>query len=314
MSASSDEIPEAFPTKQPAPAKDWCFTLNNPESREDEFYAIKMLDYQYLVYQVELGEQGTPHVQGFIQLREKMRMTALKKFLPTAHWEKRRGTPEEAAHYCKKPVPDCYCQHCKGIERFDDFFEDGIMSVDPVMELRMAAQVIKDKGLSHAVDRFPTLLIRYPTGMKALDHFYTPRRNFKTEVTIVYGVSGMGKSAYARRAPNLYLLPAAGGEGGTEFLGEYHPRVHESVLADEFFGNHLRFAFLQRLMDRHPMEAQTKGGWVQFLARHLVITSNLPPDEWYPKVFANKTLWAAFWRRLDNVIIFTEIGWKLIKV
>lgn len=178
----------------------------------------------------------------------------------------------------------------------------------------MAAEVIKEKGLAKAVERFPTLLIRYPNGMKALDHFYTPTRDFKTEVTVVYGVSGLGKSAYARLAPNLYVMPASGQEGGTEFLGEYHPRTHESVLLDEFFGSHLRFATLQRLMDRHPMEAQTKGGWAQFLARHLVITSNLSPDEWYPKVFLNKTLWAAFWRRIDNVIFFTEAGWILIKV
>jgi len=307
----SEEEPQG---RQPSPAKDWCFTLNNPDERFEEYDAIWDLDYQYLVFQVELGEEGTPHVQGFVQLREKLRLTALKKFLPSAHWEKRRGTPEEAAHYCKKPVPDCDCKHCKGLERFDDFHEEGIMSVDPVMELRMAAEVIKQKGLTKAVERFPTLLIRYPNGMKALDHFYTPERAWKTEVTVVYGASGLGKSAYARLAPNLYVLPASGAEGGTEFLGEYHPRVHESVLADEFFGSHLRFGFLQRLMDRHPMEAQTKGGWVQFLARQMVITSNLSPDEWYPKVFANKTLWTAFWRRLDNVIMFTEAGWILIKV
>lgn len=119
---------------QPAPAKDWCFTINNPKAKHwDKLWA---LDYQYLVFQVEVGAEGTPHIQGFVQLRDKVRLTGLKKLLPKAHLEKRKGTPEEAAHYCKKPVPNCSCIHCcpggLALERFDDYHEAGSMSVDPI--------------------------------------------------------------------------------------------------------------------------------------------------------------------------------------
>ncbi len=113
---------------RPAPAKDWCFTINNPRRRD--WNKVWAMPYKYLTFQPELGEEGTPHLQGFVQFEEKLRLTALKKFHKKAHWEKRRGTPYECAHYCQKPVKDCACQHCENLERFDNFLEDGIMTAE----------------------------------------------------------------------------------------------------------------------------------------------------------------------------------------
>lgn len=178
----------------------------------------------------------------------------------------------------------------------------------------MVAAAVEKTGLARAIERFPASYIRYHKGMEALDAFYTPKRNWDTQVTIVYGVSGLGKSAYALQAPAPYKLPAAATAGGTEFFGQYQPRDHESVVADEFHGGSMRYSTFLQVADRYPMEVHTKGGFRQLLIHHLVVTSNLAPDEWYPNVFQDATAWSAFWRRIDNVILFTEGGWILIKV
>ena len=51
----------------------WCFTHNNP----GDFRPQLSDEIQYLVYQLEVGGQGTPHLQGVVQF--KSRNTTLKR-------------------------------------------------------------------------------------------------------------------------------------------------------------------------------------------------------------------------------------------
>lgn len=237
---------------QASPAKDFCFTVNNPQDYHVE--ALQALDYRYLVYQVEVGEAGTPHIQGFVQMQDKTRFTALHKhmenFFPDdqneddpephhGHWEKRRGTPYEASHYCKKPVPDCDCKHCVGLIRFDNYFEDGYMSLGSATErIGEYARVIKAKGLDHAIERFPELYLQYPTGSIQLARKFlgdTPR-DFITKVTVLWGESDCGKTRYALSSGRTtYVLPPPG-RSQTDFFGDYRPDVHEVVVLDDFYG------------------------------------------------------------------------------
>lgn len=286
--------------KQSSPAKDWVFTINNPQ--DVDWDMCWEFHYQYIVFQVEVGLNGTPHIQGFVQFADKVRRTACKKLHPTAHWEKRRGTPEEASHYCKKPVKDCKCKHCDGLERFDnEAFEDGYMSMDPMTELRTACSVLKEKGLSHVIERYPSLYVRNSQGMEKLATFYSPVRDFKTTTTVVWGQADAGKSRYASLGPSAYFLPASGGKGQTDFFGDYRPDQHRTVIADDFYGQWKYTTFL-RVADRHPTEVHTKGGFRQFLAEHLVLTSNIPPHEWYKKVLAVPARKESFDKRITVIV------------
>lgn len=292
-------------------ARDWCFTINNP--KDSDWDKVWNFPYKYLVFQLEVGEEGTPHIQGFVQLTDSKRLSAMKKLHKKAHWGKRRGTPYEAAHYCQKPVgrpldkakwdPEpCQCKHCKDLERFDDFYEDGYLSVESAFKTAEIARVIKAKGYHHAAERFPEAVLTMGRGMLLLDTHFTPKRDYKTEVTVIWGLSRLGKTRYAYEAfPSPYLL-AAHGEG-TDFFGNYDPRGNETVIVDDFYSSWKYTTFL-RVCDRYPTEVHTKGGFLQFLARHLVFTSNLPPDQWYKNVLADPLRKASFFNRIDNIIHF----------
>lgn len=83
-------------------AKNWVFTINNWV--EDDKLKLEMMyehgHFNYLIYGNEIGEQGTPHLQGYVQLKKKMRLAQVKKFIsPRAHLEISRGSPERAAEY-----------------------------------------------------------------------------------------------------------------------------------------------------------------------------------------------------------------------
>lgn len=82
--------------------KQWCFTLNNYEVHDctelDEWDGV-----QYLVYGREVGANGTPHLQGFVIFQHARAFNAIRQRLRgRAHWQLTRGTPQQAADYCKK--------------------------------------------------------------------------------------------------------------------------------------------------------------------------------------------------------------------
>ena len=90
----------------------YCFTINNYSNADENL--LKDLPYKYLVYGREVGENGTPHLQGYVEFHSKRHFSAVKKLHTTAHWEVRKGTAQQAAEYCKKD---------------NDFFEDGTISM-----------------------------------------------------------------------------------------------------------------------------------------------------------------------------------------
>ena len=83
----------------------YCLTLNNPT--EDEIEAVKVLESNNLkraVFAHEVGDSGTPHLQGFIHMKNAMTYSAVKKMLSSNryHIESAKGTDYEAWTYCLK--------------------------------------------------------------------------------------------------------------------------------------------------------------------------------------------------------------------
>lgn len=88
-----------------SPKKHWVFTLNNPGP--DDQGGLWLLPYDYAVLGFEVGESGTPHIQGYVIFKNKYRLNQLKVYSPQGqrcHWEPQSlySTPAQAAEYCMK--------------------------------------------------------------------------------------------------------------------------------------------------------------------------------------------------------------------
>ena len=84
-------------------SKRWCFTLNNFTSAEERFILDHVDSFDYLVVGKETGEAGTPHLQGFVIFKQRLRIANAKLLLGNrCHLESARGTPQQASDYCKK--------------------------------------------------------------------------------------------------------------------------------------------------------------------------------------------------------------------
>lgn len=86
-------------------AKRWCFTFNNYTTSELSLIRAALdQSTDELVYIVgeEVGESGTPHLQGYVEHTKKIRPVEYFKWSKSIHWESARGTTRENATYCSK--------------------------------------------------------------------------------------------------------------------------------------------------------------------------------------------------------------------
>ncbi len=97
---SSNSSKKTGNTNQSSPKVHWCFTLNN-YSQDDIHYISSNSSIKSYIFQEETGEEGTPHLQGYLAFKSKQRLSALKKINPKIHWEPCRDIKASIA-YCSK--------------------------------------------------------------------------------------------------------------------------------------------------------------------------------------------------------------------
>lgn len=86
--------------------QNWCFTIAGwTDADESQLLA---LPYTYLIYSKELTPlSGTPQLQGYVQLKSRVRLTTLAQLLPRFLWV--TGCLEPTQTYCKKQ--SSYIEH-----------------------------------------------------------------------------------------------------------------------------------------------------------------------------------------------------------
>ena len=91
------------PPKQISPSKRWCFTLNN-YTNEELLYISSIVPEYCEVYIIgkEVGENGTPHLQGYIEFITKKRPLSVFNKIARIHWEKARASKHDNFIYCSK--------------------------------------------------------------------------------------------------------------------------------------------------------------------------------------------------------------------
>lgn len=81
----------------------WVFTLNNYSDTETQNYEdyLKKNCVKW-IFGFEIGESGTPHLQGYFEFKNPRSFSSIKKVLTRAHFERARGSLEENYEYTSK--------------------------------------------------------------------------------------------------------------------------------------------------------------------------------------------------------------------
>ena len=230
---------------------------------------------QYLIYQKEQGESGTPHFQGYVEFTSRVTFRQAKTVIhERAHLERRRGNAVQARDYCKKEDGRLDGPWEFGTGDFSGLRQSTAgerTDLSTIRDLLIAGRPERD-----IADEFFSQWCRYHAAFRRYRLMCLSHRSWKTRTTVVVGPPGTGKSKYA-----MDLHPSAYWKQRSIWWDNYE--AHDAVVIDDFYG-WMPYDTLLRLCDRYPLLIETKGGQTIFLAKTIIITSNNTPAQWYKNV------------------------------
>lgn len=271
----------------------FTFTHNNYDGTEVE----DAIDCRYIIYGKEVGESGTPHLQGFISFKEKKSLKQLIKLLPGCHVEVAR-VPEAAIEYCKKegqvtergvaPVFDKKEHSAKGGDatkrKWEDMWElaktnkiEEIDAEERIKHYRTFRQIQKDYG-AKADD------LEVESGFKG--------------ILWIYGSPGSGKSRWVRETyPRSEVYDKTLNKWWDGYNGEPIVLLDDFGKAHGVLGEHIK-----RWGDRYSFPAEIKGGKLDIRPQRIIVTSNYTPDQ----IWEEPMIYQAIMRRTEMKFMFKE--------
>lgn len=234
----------------------YCFTINN-YTAEDAANLIT-LDYQYLVYGFEVGADGTRHIQGYIHYKQNQRFSKAKKDLPRAHIECRKGSPQQAADYCKKD---------------GNFIEDGTLPLPKGEASKQTWTTILQKAklgeYEWIQDNYPKVWINLSNRLESLRSPKTVVLEGDLTHEWWVGETGTGKSRLLWELyPNHYQKDT--NKWWCGYKDQPIVAIEEWSPKNECTGSQLKI-----WADRYPFSGQIKGGTLQRIRpEKIIILSN----------------------------------------
>nr|WMI39908.1 replication-associated protein [Rhinopithecus-associated circovirus 1] len=242
--------------------RNFVFTINN--WTQEDLDKLMTLPIKYLVYGREVGDEGTPHLQGYVELDRRTSFAKVKETIPRAHVEARKGTQQEAIAYCKKD---------------DDWEESGERRIQGErLDIKKITESIQKGGGIRTILELEEITLNVFTIRTAekLLQYYEPRRDYKPHVVWIYGPTGTGKTRASIKAlPDAYFFSNSTGRWWSGYDG------HEDVIIDDIRRDTISFVQLLGLTDRYGHHIEDKGSIRQFRGRRIIITSPGDPKEIY---------------------------------
>lgn len=272
-------------------ARGFCYTLNNYTS--DEVLALRNLNNSQVRYHIfgrETGSEGTPHLQGFIYFNTARRFRPTLRRLPErVHLEVMRGSPEQAAQYCKKDGD---------FEEFGTCPRSG--STSGYDELLTKLREEFSGNVTDFLLAQPEVTARHFRWLDRVGPFLAKPRSTKTKVLWFYGRSGTGKSYTARQLfPDAYFKCME-----EDFWEGYHGQ--SCVVLEDLRPSHIPFTTLLRLFDSAPLQVKVKGSSAQFVSTTIVVTTPLLPNQLFHQTATLEDIFQLE-RRIDELREFTEV-------
>lgn len=232
-----------------AAGKKWCFTWNNYPEDWLALVAPAFTGQQWIVG-YEVGESGTPHLQGFIEFKTKVRPAGYKGIPTGIHWEKCKGSFQDNVQYCIK---------------------DG--QVEKASTIKVPRQI-----------KFPTM--DRPWQKEILEIIETEPDD-RTIYWYWSDAGNIGKTTFTKYLCVKHDACLLSGKGADVRNGAMtwkkdkgaYPDVCVFPIPRSFNSDYLSYEAMENIKDALFYSGKYEGGTVADPCPHLFVFANFPPDE-----------------------------------
>lgn len=285
-----ERISSANKSKSAGRALSCCFTLNNYTAEELTAIRGDTVHYKWLCYGEEVGESGTPHLQGAFSVvgSSQVAYSTMHTYagMARAHFIKSMGTCQQNIDYCFKGdlSHDDYMtggkrQHPNWGHNAVTFFSGTPPEPGKSHKLREAANLIRSGSKVEDLARMEEhagTVVQYTRGLLYLESCNVPARVGAPKIFWLHGPTGVGKTRCAiefGESDGSYWKSGGNssmGSGLRWFDGYNGQRV---AILDDFRATGVRFDFILQLLDRYTFKVEFKGGSVPWVPSVIFITT-----------------------------------------
>lgn len=246
----------------------FAFTWNNyckhDENWETSLKAqLEKLGANYYIYAEEVGEKGTPHIQGYVQLKTRKYFNMLKQTLhPTCHITVVNGSSQDNINYCKKT--DKFCE-------VGELREIGRARAKQARDWELLINLAKNNDLLRIEQDSPKDYIVYYRTFKTIAMDNLNPIAIQRRCLWIFGKPGSGKSRVCHM-----LFPFAYWKNGNKWWDGY--RGEDTVVLDDL-DTPVLFGHLKRWADRYKVVGEVKGSSVGLTYNQFIVTSNFTPSD-----------------------------------
>lgn len=299
------------------------FVINNYTDEHLEFLAALTDDIRngkapwckYICYGLEVGESGTPHVQGCMKTANS---TSFRSFINKVTPYKKFSVGNRASVRAIWNSFYAAMQYCK---KEGKWFEAGTPPNEPAKKARGidwdgVREVLTQGGPEQVAEQYPKEYIMYYRGIHELWRVMKDKAKTQWEkpfVVSMYGGTGSGKTREAFRlihesCASYYV------RGNTKWCCGMKPGTQVVLWDDMRRNKEVPFAFLLRLLDGHPgVTVETKGSHVVWRPKIIILTTPISMQAMYTEQ-NNESFnvsdgdFAQLSRRIDMTINFDDKG------
>ena len=293
----------------------WQLTINNPAERNLTHDRIKeiMDESSGVVYWCmadEIGEEGTYHTHVYVQYKNAVMFSTMKKRFDGAHFEMAKGTAKENMEYVSKTgkwlkdkkhetsVPDT----------FEEFGELPMERQGRRNDLGDLYAMIKDGYSNYEI------LEQIPESMLNLDRIEMARQTILQEkfkkvrrdvsVTYIHGFTGLGKTRSVMEQygyENVYRV--------TDYAHPFDSYKGQDVVVFEEFRSQPRLSVMLNWLDVYPVELPCRYSNKMACYTKVYIITNMPLSKQYTgDQIDNYDDWLALLRRIRHIRHYTHDG------
>lgn len=256
------------------------------KTKDDVYNYFKELPHiRAFLIGFEIGEQGTPHIQGVFQFKHLKRFSTLRNYFKNNHIEQIHDL-KASIEYCKKT---------------GDYMEYGeLVGQGQRTDIELFTQAIID-GYSdiELLTEFPAQTQRYLNNIDkirqiVLADYYQKNLRYNLKVIFISGDAGVGKTRYIYERHNIADIYRV-----CSYENPFDNYKSQKILVLDEYNNQLNIQLLLNILDIYPLllPARYNDKWACY--EQVYVVSNYDFDELFG--IYDDTIYQAIKRRFNLI-------------